>query len=183
MTIAFGRIYLSDALCWAVSFIILFTFGGFTGFILANAVIDIQLHDTYFVVAHFHYVLSMGAVFGLIAGLYHWYPFLIGKTYSIFHSRIHFLATVIGANVTFFPMHMLGFAGLPRRCPIYIDDAWFYHSVCTYGSFISLLGIYLMVIVFYYMWVLDIVSINIYNIKSLSRNSLLSFKLCNIPLW
>lgn len=95
----------------------MFTVGGVTGVILANAGLDIALHDTYFVVAHFHYVLSMGVVFGLFAAFYNWIDVIFSVKYSDVLGRLHFWLTFVGTNLTFFPMHLLGLAGMPRRIP------------------------------------------------------------------
>ncbi len=114
-----GSVEFKSPLVWAMGFIFLFTVGGVTGVVLANGGIDDNLHDTYYVVAHFHYVLSMGAVFSLFAGFYYWFPKMSGKMHSELLSHIHFWLFFIGVNVIFFPQHFLGMQGMPRRYPDY----------------------------------------------------------------
>ena len=129
-----------------LGFIILFTLGGVTGVILSNSGLDIALHDTYYVVGHFHYVLSMGAVFAVFGGFYFWIKKITGASYSEKWGQLNFWSMFVGVNITFFPMHFMGLAGMPRRIPDYPDEFWGWNSVASFGSMVSVVS----VLIFFY---------------------------------
>ena len=135
-----GSISFKTPMLWAIGFIFMFTVGGVTGVVLANGGVDDNLHDTYYVVAHFHYVLSLGAVFALFAGMYYWLPKMSGRMYNEFLGQLHFWVFFIGVNVMFFPMHFLGLQGMPRRIPDYSDQFAQYNLVASYGYMIMAAG-------------------------------------------
>jgi cytochrome c oxidase subunit 1 len=135
-----GSITFRTPMLWALGFIFLFTVGGVTGVMLANAGVDRAMHNTYYVVAHFHYVLSLGAVFAIFAGWYYWFSKMYGIEYSEAFGKVHFWLTFIGANVLFFPQHFLGLAGMPRHYVDYPEAFAFWNHVSSFGSYITALG-------------------------------------------
>jgi len=149
-----GYLRLTAPMLFAIGFIVLFTLGGLTGIVLANAGIDVALHDTYYVVAHFHYVLSMGAVFALFSGFYYWFQKMTGYLIPKNESLLHFWLTFIGVNFTFFPMHFLGITGMPRRIPDYPDVFEYYNTISSYGSCLTFIAtiwfFYILISTFYY---------------------------------
>ncbi len=132
-----GSLDLRTPMLWAIGFIFLFTVGGVTGVVLANAGVDTALHDTYYVVAHFHYVMSLGAAFGIFAGLYYWLGKISGRSYPEWAGKLHFWTTFIGVNLTFFPMHFLGLAGMPRRIVDYPDAFAGWNLLASVGAALS----------------------------------------------
>ncbi len=132
-----GSIEFKTPMLWALGFIFLFTLGGVTGVMLANAGVDRSYHDTYFVVAHFHYVLSLGAVFAIFAGFYYWFEKMWGVKYNEFLGATHFWIMFVGVNVIFFPQHFLGLQGMPRRYIDYLDSQAFYNAISTWGAYLS----------------------------------------------
>jgi len=148
-TIYGGSIRFTTPMLFALGFVFLFTVGGLTGVVLANASIDVAFHDTYYVVAHFHYVLSMGAVFALFAAWYYWSPKIFGLSYNELAGQIHFWILFIGVNVTFLPLHFLGLQGMPRRIPDYPDAFAGWNLVASYGSIMSVVAVAVFIYVIY----------------------------------
>ncbi len=144
-----GSISLRPPMLWAIGFVFVFTVGGVTGIVLANAAIDRYVHDTYYVVAHFHYTMSLGAVFSIFAGFYYWFPKMTGYLYNEALAKLHFWLTFVGVNVTFFPQHFLGFAGMPRRIIDYTDAYAFWNMVSSLGAYVSGAGAVVFVYLIY----------------------------------
>jgi cytochrome c oxidase subunit 1 len=142
-----GSIEFRVPMLWAIGLIFLFTVGGVTGVVLANAGVDLALHNTYYVIAHFHYVLSLGAVFGIFCGFYYWFSKMTGYEYNGFLARLHFWVTFVGVNLTFFPMHFLGLAGMPRRYIDYPDALAGWNAVSSIGSYIGGVGTLIFIVV------------------------------------
>ncbi|MFO0413140.1 MAG: cytochrome c oxidase subunit I [bacterium] len=136
-----GSISFKTPMLWAIGFIFLFTVGGVTGVVLSNAGIDYSLHDTYYVVAHFHYVLSLGAVFAIFAGFYYWFEKMFGVKYNEFLGCLHFWLMFVGVNIVFFPQHFLGLQGMPRRYVDYSDGYAYWNMVSTWGYVITVVGV------------------------------------------
>jgi cytochrome c oxidase subunit 1 len=145
-----GSISFATPMLFAIGFIFLFTVGGVTGVVLANAGVDIAMHDTYYVVAHFHYVMSLGALFAAFAAFYYWIPKMSGRMYPEFWGKVQFWLTFIGANLTFFPQHFLGLAGMPRRIPDYPDAYAYWNHISSIGSYIGFGAAILFVVIALY---------------------------------
>ncbi|ESQ74479.1 cytochrome c oxidase subunit I [Asticcacaulis sp. AC402] len=141
-----GTITFTVPMQWAIGFIFLFTVGGVTGVVLSNAAIDIPLHDTYYVVAHFHYVLSLGAVFSIFAGFYYWYEKMFGIKYNAFLGTLHFWVMFVGVNLIFFPQHFLGLQGMPRRYVDYPTGYEYWNKISSYGYLITVVGVLIFLI-------------------------------------
>jgi len=144
-----GSLQLTPSMLFALGFVFMFTIGGLSGVVLANASLDIAFHDTYYVVAHFHYVLSMGAVFALFSAWYFWIPKMLGLDYNKTLGKVHFWIFFAGVNITFFPQHFLGLQGMPRRISDYPDAFAGWNLVSSYGSIVSVIAIFLFLHIVY----------------------------------
>nr|YP_009529219.1 cytochrome c oxidase subunit I [Cladonia subtenuis]AXX76231.1 cytochrome c oxidase subunit I [Cladonia subtenuis] len=144
-----GSFQLTPFMLFALGFVFMFTVGGLSGVVLANASLDIAFHDTYYVVAHFHYVLSMGAVFALYSAWYFWIPKILGVDYNRSMGKVHFWILFIGVNVTFFPQHFLGLQGMPRRISDYADAFAGWNMISSFGSIISVIATFLFLQILY----------------------------------
>lgn len=144
-----GSIKLTPAMLFGLGFVFMFTIGGLSGVVLANASLDIAFHDTYYVVAHFHYVLSLGAVFAMFSGWYFWSPKILGLNYNIYLSKLQFWLLFIGVNLTFFPQHFLGLQGMPRRISDYPDAFTGWNVVSSFGSIVSVVAAWLFLFIVY----------------------------------
>nr|YP_010988074.1 cytochrome c oxidase subunit I [Buniapone amblyops]WON66607.1 cytochrome c oxidase subunit I [Buniapone amblyops] len=171
------KISYNPTLWWTMGFIFLFTIGGLTGIMLSNSSIDIILHDTYYVVGHFHYVLSMGAVFAIIASFIHWFPLISGFSLNNFYLNIQFLTMFISVNLTFFPQHMLGLSGMPRRYSDYPDSFLSWNIISSIGSMISIISL---IILIFIIW--EALSSKRFIISMFSLNSSLEWKMIFPPL-
>ena len=148
-TVYGGSLHMTPSMLFALGFVVMFTIGGLSGVVLANASLDVAFHDTYYVVAHFHYVLSMGAVFALFSAWYFWIPKITGLSYNTMLGKVHFVILFIGVNVTFFPQHFLGLQGMPRRISDYPDAFAGWNFVSSFGSIISVVATFLFLYIVY----------------------------------
>ena len=194
-TLLGGSLIYDTPLLYALAFILLFTLGGLSGVVIANSSLDVLLHDTYYIVAHFHYVLSMGAIFGILGAYYYWSEKIIGYKYNDYLSKLQFYSFFLGVNILFFPMHFLGLAGMPRRIVDYPDSYAYWNYIASYGSIVSFISFLLFLYIIYNQFNKKIISnkyihINKYNdfiIPSFHnyyiRNNHIEFLLSNPPIY
>ena len=145
-----GSVEMKTPMLWAFGFLFLFTVGGVTGIVLSQAGVDRAYHDTYYVVAHFHYVMSLGAVFCIFAGIYYWFTKMSGRAYPEWAGKLHFWMMFIGANITFFPQHFLGRQGMPRRYIDYPEQFAYWNEISSYGAFLSFASFVFFIVVIFY---------------------------------
>jgi len=158
-----GSIEFKTPMLWAFGFLFLFTVGGVTGIMLSQAPVDRMYHDTYYVVAHFHYVMSLGAVFGIFAGIYFWFGKMSGREYPEWAGKLHFWAMFIGSNLTFFPQHFLGRQGMPRRYIDYPEAFAYWNQISSYGAFLSFASfVFFLVVIFYSLFFGKKITVNNY---------------------
>nr|AUT13870.1 cytochrome c oxidase subunit I [Tetranychus pueraricola]AUT13883.1 cytochrome c oxidase subunit I [Tetranychus pueraricola]AUT13896.1 cytochrome c oxidase subunit I [Tetranychus pueraricola] len=147
-TILNSHINFNISMYWSMGFLIMFSIGGFTGIVASNSCLDINLHDSYYIVAHFHYVLSMGAVFAIFSGLFMWIPLMYNMYFNNNMLKIHFWSSMIGVNLTFFPQHFLGLMGMPRRYSDFLDSMYMWNFISSMGSLMTFFSIILMLYIF-----------------------------------
>jgi len=165
-TIYGSRVIYSVPIIWSLGFIFLFVVGGLTGIVLSNSSLDIVLHDTYYVVAHFHYVLRIGAVFSIFAGFTHWYRLFTGLIYNDELAKIQFFSIFLGVNLTFFPQHFLGLAGIPRRYSDYPDSYTLWNVISSLGSIISFFSVLVFILILFESFLIQRSIIYSYHISS-----------------
>ena len=167
-TIINSHINFNIGIYWAIGFLIIFSIGGFTGIIASNSCLDISLHDTYYIVAHFHYVLSIGAVFAIFRGLFIWIPLIYNMYFNFNLLKIHFWSSIIGINLTFFPQHFLGLIGIPRRYSDYLDSIYMWNYISSFGSILTFIS----TILFLYVILERIITNKIIIIFERNRNNI-----------
>lgn len=169
-TIILSNVRYETPIIWTIGFLFLFTLGGITGVILSNSSLDLVFHDTYYVVAHFHYVLSIGAVFAIFARFIHWFQIFYGIKIDSDLSKIHFFLSFLGVNIIFFPQHFLGINGIPRRYRDYADSYYLWNFISSMGSIIAIFRLLVFIIIIYNILAIKILLVNKINNFNTSRN-------------